>query len=263
MTLDTITFTGVDDHTDLDQLANMAYRYPDFLGEFGVLVGSASWKAPGGIFPTIQRVEDLRDLGRILGFKTALHLCGEPARNLMKRIVKDQDPKLCLDTYRLSKGFSRVQINLHGDEWNPERIKVNAERLDAIVPYLGGGTVILQHRGDWGSVPPIQSTLVEYLFDLSEGRGEADFDSWPTPPKLVKQEMPQRVGYAGGIGPDNIDRAATFAENAEGPVWLDMESSLRFGLFSLDTVEEIYRKAILARNKARVRMSEGYSQGRS
>ena len=246
MTFDTITFTGVDDHTDLVRLAAVARTYPDFIGEFGVLVGSASWKHPGGIFPTIQMVEDLRDLGRILGFKTALHLCGDPARNLMKDLTEDQDPKLSLDVYRLSRGFSRVQINLHGGSWNPGRIEVNAKRVDVIMPFLGGKSVILQHRGDWDSVPPIKSARVEYLFDRSEGRGETDFDSWPALPKLGTLK---RVGYAGGIGPDNIDRAAAFAERAEVPVWLDMESRVRTnGLFDLDKVEDTYRRAIAARN---------------
>lgn len=252
MTLDRITFTGVDDHTDLAELVDLAREYPRFIGEFGVLIGTSTLGEPHrsdmGIFPSFQRVKDLRDLGRILGIKTALHICGDPARRLMGN--RGPSDFLVEEICILSQGFTRIQINLHGDQWNSKPIDVTAKAVDAIVPYLGGETVILQHRSGWDDLPPVSSPRVEYLFDLSEGGGIDGFDQWPPPPTATPA---QRVGYAGGIGSDNIERAAQFAEEAPVPVWLDMEGRIRTdGLLDIAKVSAVYNKAITARNRARV-----------
>ena len=246
MTLDRITFTGVDDETDLGALAHFAASYQKFIGEFGVLVGSEE----GGIFPSRQRVEDLRDLGQAVGFRTALHLCGAPARNLMLYPLRDQVGRLNNESYGLSEGFTRVQLNLHGDSWDHDRISVSANRVDEVARWLSGESLIIQHRGPWETVPPVESVGVEFLYDTSEGRGEADFNSWPRPPEPGRRLA--RVGYAGGIGSDNIVFAASFAEEAEIPVWLDMEARIRRkGVFDLEIVEGIYQDAIWSRNQIR------------
>ena len=89
---------------------------------------------------------------------------------------------------------------------------------------MGTSRLILQHRDDWQDVPFIHPK-VEYLFDSSGGRGIESFDLWPEP-----SGQPFRVGYSGGLGPDNISRAVAFAEkHKDVPMWFDMESKLRTG----------------------------------
>lgn len=244
MSLNLITFTGVDDATDLTHLAAIARSYTTIRPEFGVLIGSSTFNPAydeyRGIFPSVQRATDLRDLGRILGFDTALHICGDPVRNLLTE-GEAQNGQMSNQVYGLSYGFTRVQLNLHGDEWNEQRIEATAQRLRTILPYLGGQHVILQHRAEWEAVPDLPAR-VEFLFDRSEGRGILDLLGWPRPPA---PEFLPRVGYAGGLDNTNIAWAVRFARSAPGAVWLDMESRIRTnGKFDLDKVERVYRAAI-------------------
>ena len=51
-----------------------------------------------------------------------------------------------------------------------------------------------------------------------------------------------RVGYAGGIGPNNIDQALTFAnQHPDAPIWIDMERNVRTSdnWFDLDKVRAV------------------------
>jgi phosphoribosylanthranilate isomerase len=58
------------------------------------------------------------------------------------------------------------------------------------------------------------------LFDPSGGRGIEPF-SWPVPP------LGARMGYAGGIGPDNLLDVLRAIGPVESPFWIDMESGVR------------------------------------
>ena len=99
------------------------------------------------------------------------------------------------------------------------------------------GQVILQHRSSWAEIPLLHQH-VEYLFDRSEGGGVESFDHWPPPP--FRAEV-VRTGYAGGIGPHNIDRALAFAAGyPQCKLRFDMEGNVRTkGLFDLDKVEQV------------------------
>lgn len=63
---------------------------------------------------------------------------------------------------------------------------------------------------------------VSMLVDESKGTGVLA-SSWPVAPKEYN------IGYAGGIGPDNIVQVlADIVQAGQGKdVWIDMESSLR------------------------------------
>jgi phosphoribosylanthranilate isomerase len=62
-------------------------------------------------------------------------------------------------------------------------------------------------------------TSVDWLFDASSGRGIAPA-AWPAHPG-------RRVGYAGGIKPDNVLDVIRAGVGAAGPYWIDMESGVR------------------------------------
>ena len=101
-------------------------------------------------------------------------------------------------------------------------------------------SVILQHRGPWSEIP-VDHPRIEYLFDLSEGRGEEGFEHWPDPPE------DRRVGYAGGLGPHNITRALEFAKgHPKARIWFDMERNVRDQDYrlDLDMVREVCRLAL-------------------
>ena len=226
--LELVTFTGVDAHTDLTELARIANEYPR--AEFGVLVGSQT----GGdnpIFPPIDIVCALRNLG---GVNTALHLCGKDARIVAGETHTPHSLNL------LCQGFGRVQVNLHGDGENSERVQVHDLEIRHFAQKVDTGSVILQHRGPWSEIP-VDHPRIEYLFDLSEGRGEEGFEHWPDPPG------DRRVGYAGGLGPHNITRALEFAKrHPKAKIWFDMERNVRDQDYrlDLDMVREVCRLAL-------------------
>ena len=228
--IDILTFTGVDVHTSFGRLSKISARYPRV--EFGVLVGTHSGEEDRGIFPPLEFVELFRDYARWsnLNVRSAIHLCGAYSRALIQG--GDQT-----DLLELCAGFDRVQVNLHGDLWNADEIDVRGGE-HAIMSFASeviADKVILQHRAKWDMVP-IKSSDIEYLFDLSEGRGLDSFSSWPAPNGKLK-----RYGYAGGIGLGNIGQVVKFAsEYPNTTMWFDMESKVRTrGLFNLDIVEEI------------------------
>ena len=204
--IELVTFTGVDSRTVPKELRAVARRWPQV--EFGVLVGSKTGNAP--IFPPLDVVRKMGRLGQDEGLKMALHLCGPFARQAI------ESPEMI---HKLSVGFGRVQINLPAKAagtWGGFR-----ERLARFVQDTPADRVILQHRGPWHQVP-VSHKQVEFLFDRSGGRGRVAFDEWPAPPRA------KRVGFSGGIGPDNIGLALEFAaKHPKARLWFDMEGRIR------------------------------------
>ena len=227
--IEIVTFTGVDEGTDLREIQEIAGKYPRV--EFGVLIGSQTKVQNSPIFPPVETVRALRDLR---GVNTALHLCGTLARQAAGE--EPMGPGLM----PLATGFGRVQVNLHGDPDNPARVRLDLLKTTDLAERTG--SVILQHRGPWADIP-LDHPNVEYLFDLSEGAGMESFELWPEPPPG------RRAGYAGGIGPRNIRRALEFADRRpEARIWLDMERNVRTPdyRFDLEKVRDVCEAAFTA-----------------
>ena len=225
--LEKLTFTGVDERTPIQELGEMVKEYPQV--EFAALMGRENGVGGNPIFPpftVLSRMGEIRA-------NSALHLCGSYARSALS-VEWDLFP----DNLRLCHRFGRIQVNLHGDSYDPDRIEVTSEGIVRLAEMVDCESVIVQHRADWDSVP-VDHPKVEYLFDLSEGAGVEAFGNWPVPP------ADRRVGYAGGIGPHNIDRAMAFVNQHPGArMWLDMESQVRTDCwFDLDKVRAVCRVA--------------------
>ena len=245
--IEIVTFTGVDTRTDFKELLAISRDYPH--AEFGILVGSHTSEADHGIFPPWNVVTSFRELD----VRTALHICGKWARTAAG-VVETQSPIMMNRSPRptmqaiiqeTSCGFNRVQVNLHGDEIDPSRIDVLEAHIRDFADRIDASHVILQHRGQWTDIPTRHSKI-EYLFDLSEGRGIESFSNWPAPP-----ENGMRVGYAGGLGPNNIEQAIEFANKwPESPIWLDMEGRIRSnGYFDLSKVRGVCEQVWPQRGK--------------
>lgn len=187
---DFITFTGVDDATSLVDLFALSSVYPI---EWGVLL-SPKRSGNDPRYPGHEKALKFLNSSMV----TAAHVCGGYAKAVMNR-----EPIPHLGMAR------RVQIN-HVD---PD--------LEAVVDYSRGTgfRVILQARDELAFPTDLR---VEWLFDQSGGKGERP-QGWPPYPEYQPQ---RRVGYAGGIGPDNVRQILTQI-GATGPYWIDMESSVR------------------------------------
>jgi len=204
---DFITFTGIDDRTDLNRAHELASRYPI---EWGVLCSSSNRDAR---FPSIQTIRSLFD--GVAGKKSA-HLCGALARAAGEGLLFS-DPviyeELHLDC------FDRLQIN--GCKKETMHIRAFEKALDL--------RVILQVASDG-----FRATRLDELYDCSGGTGKFP-DTVPPHPGGGRL-----VGYAGGMGPDTVMRYLDMLKDCEGPYWIDMEGRVRTeGWFDLDKVEAV------------------------
>jgi hypothetical protein len=83
------------------------------------------------------------------------------------------------------------------------------------------------------------------LFDLSHGQGILP-EQWPDTLPNIK------CGYAGGLGPDNLEDQIISIEQKSGdtPIWIDMETKVRtdredlgLSIFDMNKVEECLKIA--------------------
>lgn len=219
MKLKCITFTGIDDFTDLSRLKDIQQRHP--YAEFGVLL-SPGWYKNGMRFPNPTMIlPKLRDLGVSL----SAHLCGELGR---KAITGDWEyVEDFLDGY--SGLFSRFQINILSASMFRE--------IRALKPFHGK-EVIVQMQSASLMEKFAEDDLPEgisYLIDGSGGRGKET----PIEP-LSYPGIP--VGYAGGITPLNARNKllSLLSYPGDGEFWIDMETGIRTNtFFDLDKVENV------------------------
>lgn len=211
---DFITFTGADDKTQIGDLVMLAGEFPV---EFGILF---SRKREGDArYPSKNWVNLLR--GR--GLPLAAHVCGSYA----EEIVRTGDSEL---KHVLAR-FDRVQVNTAA----PVDLDLMAEFGAKLSRRAGDHVpIILQTRSE---IP--EDDRFHWLFDASGGRGVTP-PAWPLPPR--KRSV--RFGYAGGLGPDNVEEVLAVLPGNR-PAWIDMETRIRNASdeFDIGLCRDVCRKA--------------------
>lgn len=199
-----ITVTGADERTPIEELVRLTRLSPHV--EIGILFSLT----PEGRnrYPSCCWIDDAINA---LGKRCAIHVCGTRARQIALR-----------HSYALSSA-GRVQVN---GVVSPEEL----HRLLYVLPR-----VITQHNPGWGydlshtNVPGTHQLLV----DASGGRGIS-------PREWRRPETDKAVGFAGGLGPDNLAAELRRLQAvARNPWWVDMEGKLRTSddWFSVDLAE--------------------------
>lgn len=219
-------FCGVDDSVHPNLLAILSQAYP--FVEFGVLFRPDREGQPR--FASLEWVEQLSKVASKSGgtMKLAAHLCG----TRVDQVLQGKSEFI----QKLQKwGFQRVQINATAvNGVDMALVPGSAPRLWNVMNAFPDMEFILQKNAEtkplWKGLltlfPQQQQQLVpsnmSMLVDESKGTGVLA-SSWPAPPAEYK------IGYAGGIGPDNIHRVLQeiMAVAGDYAVWIDMESSLR------------------------------------
>lgn len=190
-----VTFTGIDDRTNLAWAHNLSRRYPI---EWGCLIGGKLGK---NRYP---RIETIENAGRMLS--TALHVCKDEATFV-------NNGGLHPDSY----GFDRIQVNMPAQKYNIPMLEFAAAQKNH--------HIIMQTRTGFAEQP--EGSKLFQLFDQSGGRGKMP-TSYPAAPDE------RLVGYAGGINPQNVEAVlyATKAQNfwldmesgvRDSGDWLDLE----------------------------------------
>ena len=222
MKLKHITFTGIDAKTDIKALTEIQREFP--IAEFGVLT-SYHWYENGNRYLEPRRLNDLQ----WRGLNLSLHVCGEAAHNAaMGRYVSD--------TYHLAWGqlglFQRIQLNIANRQDNPATVR-SSQCKEIIIQQRCATEVELFLN----SMRADHNAVFSVLLDASGGQGI------DTPIKVLPNAgKPFKVGYAGGINPDNVaDKLAYLLQHDEvGDFWIDMESGVRTDdWFDIDKVRRV------------------------
>lgn len=224
-----VTFTGADDSVQAEEIIALAKKYPST--EWGILFGgpnSGASRFPSRLW-VIKNIPKLAEAGLNL----CAHLCGGPVYDLVQRgdftwlYYYDED---------ITGAFQRVQINFHGQRgYKP--VNWLFDRLNA-TPYqfiFQDDEVNGHIAGHLGGDKRVR------LFDVSHGAGVLPENPWP------KREATEYMGYAGGLGPDNIKEQLPLISKASGgkqygPYWIDMETRVRSNRdkqFDLEKCEQV------------------------
>lgn len=214
-----ITLTGADEATPLGELELLTRQFPEV--EVGILLSLSPERR--NRYPGLTWI---RGAVERLGERCAVHVCGRAAKEAVL-------------AYRLPwlGSAGRVQINgkVSGDELLAALRLFNVvitqyAENDEAANRLAGSSLSLGHQ---------------LLVDASGGRGLSPLE-WRRPTTY------RRVGFAGGLGEDNLARELPrIAAVATGAWWVDMETKLRdasdrFHVPTARACAEIFRWVMLA-----------------
>lgn len=206
-----ITFTGVDEWTDIGRMQTLSQHYPI---EWGILF-SPKRQGVDNRYPPMTCVRKLLKAGT--WHRLAAHLCGDHALCVLDGHALPAE----LDEMLLYH-FSRAQIN-----------GAPVHAADTVSTWAKSRNVapIMQCADGWP-----ESRAVQWLFDKSGGRGRVPA-SWPANPPAGRH-----IGFAGGLGPENVaQHVADIAGSLDITYWIDMESGVRDdnNYFSLDKCQAV------------------------
>ena len=227
--LDRVTITGADDGVEPGALISLSKEFP--FVEWGVLASASKTGDPR--YPSLAWQGWFREAFIAAKVRPSLHLCGGWVRHLL---VGDIDPMV----FQLINGFARVQLNFRADRTacKPEQAMAALATLRDASVFHEDLQFLFQLDAQDGN-QHLEDICLAYvneygepsnmfgLFDASGGQGIFP-RTWPNP--IYKaDEVFDYHGYAGGLGPDNLEQELPrIAEAAQGTrFWIDMESGVR------------------------------------
>jgi hypothetical protein len=186
-----ITLTGADERTSIADL----HRLVCMGAEIGLLYtfspdGRNRYMALGELF----------SLADVFHGKCALHICGRQARDRLA--IGDLD--------YLIERVGRIQINGH----------FLPGELESFCRLYPTHTIITQHGPAIAYLVEVPVTNHAILVDASGGRGIS-------PQQWERPETDKLVGFAGGLGPDNLAVELPKIAALSPESWVDMEGKLR------------------------------------
>lgn len=196
-----VTITGADDSIEPYVLERLTDEFP--FVEWGILLSVSRFGQPR--YPSLGWLLELERYRAAGGSyqPMAMHLCG--VASLATAAGKPM--------WLPNASFGRVQLNGIEPTYSP-------------LPRFRGEYILqarpasLEAVAAWARAQAQKGQAVSVLCDGSGGRGVRHEGEWPTPPEGV------RLGYAGGIGPDNVTEVLRSLEG-RAPTWIDLESGVR------------------------------------
>lgn len=208
MHIDKATMTGADDSTKAEEMFAISKEFP--FVEWGILF--STFRMGEDRYPTYEWIEKTVSFSSEMNF--AAHICGDLVYDILQA---KPEAKTWMDKY-LTK-FQRVQFNFKWQttKWDPSfYLALPAGKQYLFQVGRSEDNDVMRHAMKNG-------VNAGALFDRSGGRGISP-EAWPQPLDGVY------CGYAGGLGPDNIDgelKKIDYATPDQQHLWLDMESKIR------------------------------------
>lgn len=232
MNVVSVTFTGVDERTDLKRLLEISSRFP--FVEWGLLRSFTKTEMEP-MYPSKEFIQQFSHLG----VRKSVHLCGTFAREVARG---QAGPVLSLVSNMAS--LDRIQINLGRTlpDFPNALASLQNLALSYVIPIIlqcSDFNMVQKQIGFEAWTKRHQTRFgVCLLHDASGGKGF--ITEWEAPLR------PGLVGYAGGLGPYDIaDRLAIIQKMPEdNPVWVDMKTKVRTDdWFDLDKVKAVCEAA--------------------
>lgn len=227
-----VTITGADDNTRISDLLALSAEFP--FAEWGILVSMRHESSPR--FPSGKWMGEFVDAVLEKDIAVSMHVCG----NWVRRMVKGE--LVWTELPEVRRVARRVQINTHAEEHistvrGLDWIALHAERQ--FIVQLDGVNDLFFDAASY------RGMNVAGLFDCSHGAGVLP-KTWP----WVADG--RHYGYAGGLGPHNIEaQLKIIGGQRRGPglpqipYWVDMEGQVRneAGDLDLDKVRRVLKIA--------------------
>ncbi len=223
-----VTLTGADDSISTLELVELSRRFPYV--EWAILFSQSKSGVPR--YPSLHWVDNLCEVADS-NMNLSAHLCGKWVDDVFKfgfTFLNDDD-------YR--KTFKRIQLNMGRDRLSDalksENLREAVNSIDQPVIFGGDYSVV--------AASPLFFIVnnCHVLFDSSGGKGIKSA-SWPTP--YSYQGLHKLCGYAGGLGPDNVEeeleKIAEIVDKEAGSdfsIWIDMETKIRSKTKSSDVFD--------------------------
>lgn len=229
-----ISFVGVDEKTNLDDIDNFK---SDFPCEWSVLFSDSKSVGNYARYPSYDFCKKFLEWGKSRGWITSLHLCGSVIERYIKQDKDVMD--LCADAHRI-----QLNINIKNfpdyEQFSDDLIKViKNHNHEAIMQQ--NKTKELFNKVFLAKAKELPSRNVNLLHDGSGGFG-----------REISQVLPPDTrhftGYAGGIKPENVARIVDLIEKNNPnqlKYYIDMESGVRTdNIFSLEKCRQIVANLI-------------------
>lgn len=239
-----VTLTGADDTVQMKDLIALSNEFP--FVEWGILISNHVDDRKRPRFPSWNW---LKDMPNYEGGNFSLHICGSYLLDIWQMGIMPFNSRYEVD---LQAKFSRAQLNFHGDAIEKDD-GIDGEGYPTLSFALS-----TDNDSDWEFIVQLDDVnnwvldelkkdhprlKLSGLYDCSHGAGIKP-DKWPVPNSNWK------VGYAGGLGPDDLeeDIKAILEVAGDQPIWIDMETKIRSfvngkDIFDLDKCRVALEKA--------------------
>lgn len=212
MKIKTVTITGADNDTDINEMLKISKQFP--FVEWGILFSPK--RIGEERYPDMNWVTVLCETRLHKSFTLSAHLCGGYTREML---MGKND--LSENYWKILGVFNRRQLNFNSSK---NEVDVNAF-LSLLEKQPEVEFILQQNNANFKICQDVRNRNIKnvsFLYDSSGGRGTIA-SQWKKPFEDFF------TGYAGGLSPENLEEELKKIEKVAGDseIWIDTETRVR------------------------------------